>query len=272
MQEHLIKILSRFSMRRDLISRLFINSDTFEFRDDVSEEDKWGYYSFICKELKVKDRIIRTHGMDSGLASSKKVGGHNEEDFFKKFGLEVMSGTNKTDLLKEGESFASLKGGKKIQWGMHVIDQLPKRFIELFRDWILTYEKNSLYFNRRTEFAEKIIEKLNNKETLKDFLNYYFRKCENVPFLIVKDVKDGIYYRIDYLEFIDVLVDNIEFYTTKDKVKINAKIDIGEGKYRVIFEIEPRSDKDNAILMHGLSDRIIKMINYYKIDVKETYQ
>jgi len=272
MQEHLIQIFKRFSMRTDLISRLYVDLDSYIFRDDVSDEDRWGYYLWVCKELKIKDKIIRSHGMKSEMASSKKKGGHDDESFFKQFGYEVNLGTNKTDLLKDGESFASLKGGEKIQWGMHTIDQLPQRFINLFRDWISTYETNSLSLDRRKEFANEIINKLNDKETLEDLLNYYFRKCENVPYLIVKDVDSSIYYRIDYFEFIKVLVNNIEFYTTEDKVKINARINIGENKKRVIFEIEPRTDKGNSILMHGLSKRVINIIKHYKIDVKETYK
>jgi hypothetical protein len=65
---------------------------------------------------------------------------------------------------------------------------------------------------------------------------------------------------------------NLEFYTTKDKVKINARIEIGEKEKRTFFDIEPRTDKDNTILMHGLSERVIKIIKYYKIDVKEIYK
>jgi hypothetical protein len=272
MQKHLIGILSRFSMRKDLVHRLYVNLDTYEFRDDISEEDKWGYYIWVCKELKIKDRIMRSHGMNSEKASAKKIGGHNDETFFEQFGLEVQKGNNKTDLRLNGLPYASLKGGVKIQWGMHVINNLPKRFQNLFSKWISSYEKNSIYLEKRSEYAEEIVNLLDNKETRKDFINYYFRKEENIPFLIVKDVYEDIYYRIDYVDLINVLVDNLEFYITKGKVKINARIEIGEKQKRSFFDIEPRTDKDNTILMHGLSERVIKVIKYYKIDVKEIYK
>lgn len=272
MQEHLIKILNRFSMRTDLVNELFIDVDEYTFRSDVSEEDMWSYYISVCKELKIRDRIIRSHGMDSGKASAKKIGGHNDETFFEQFGLEVQKGNNKTDLRLNGQPYASLKGGKKIQWGMHVINNLPVRFQKLFSKWISTYQKNSLYLEKRSEYANEIVNLLNDKSTRKDFINYYFRKDENIPFLIVKDVKNGIYNRIIYLDLINVLVDNLEFYITKDKVKINARIDIGEKQKRSFFDIEPRSDNNYPILMHGLSERVIKVIKYYSIDVKETYQ
>jgi hypothetical protein len=178
----------------------------------------------------------------------------------------------KTDLTLNGKSYASLKGGVKIQWGMHVINNLPKRFQNLFSKWISTYEKNSVYLEKRPEYAEEIVNLLDNKETRKDFINYYFRKEENIPFLIVKDVYEDIYYRVDYVDLINVLVNNLEFYITKGKVKINARIEIGEKQKRSFFDIEPRTDKDNTILMHGLSERVIKVIKYYKIDVKEIYK
>lgn len=270
MQEHLIKILNRFSMRTDLVNELFIDVDDYRFRSDVSEEDMWSYYILVCKELKIRDRIIRSHGMDSGKAYNKKIGGHTEETLFEKYGLQTQSGTNKTDLLKNGKPYASLKGGVKIQWGMHVITNLPKNLKELFSLWISTFEKDSLYY-RRLEFGNKIVSQLNNKNLRRSLINFYFRKNEEIPFLIIKDVNIGIYYRIKYLDLIDLLVENLDFYVTKDKVKVVGRMDLGENKKMVIFEIEPRSDKDNYILMHGLSNRVIRIIKKYKIHVEEIY-
>jgi hypothetical protein len=272
MQEHLIKILNKFYMRTDLINCLFINEDNYIFKEDIPNEKKWNYYLWVCNELKINDKLVRTHGMKSELASLKKKGGHDEEFFFEKFGYEVKKGTHKTDLLKNNKSFASLKGGEKIQWGMHVINQLPDRFINLFQDWLSTFEENFVNIEKRKEYAEQIIKKLKNKELLKDLLNYYFRKNENVPFLIVKDFENSIYYRIDYLKFINILIDNVEFYKTNNKVKINARMNIDNGNKKVIFEIEPRSDKGNAILIHGLSKRVINIIKHYNLNVEEEYK
>jgi len=272
MQDHLQQLLNKYSLRDDLVKRLLINKTTFEFKNNITEEEKWEYYNWVCKELRISDKIIRSHGMNSEKASAKKIKGHSDETFFEQFNLIVQKGNNKTDLTLNGKSYASLKGGVKIQWGMHVINNLPKRFQNLFYKWISTYEKNSVYLEKRPEYAEEIVNLLDNKETRKDFINYYFRKEENIPFLIVKDVYEDIYYRIDYVDLINVLVNNLEFYITKGKVKINARIEIGEKQKRSFFDIEPRTDKDNTILMHGLSERVIKVIKYYKIDVKEIYK
>jgi hypothetical protein len=271
MQNHLIKIFKRFSMRKDLTNRLYIDLDTYQFKDNIPEEDMWDYYIWVCRELKISNRVMRSHGMDSVTASSKKVGGHDEEVLFEQFGYEVQKGTNKTDLRKDGESFGSLKGGVKIQWGMHVINKLPEKLQKLFGDWISTYGNNFVYLDNRKLSADEIIKQLDDPNERFYLLNYFFRKNENIPYLIVKDVKENIYYRIDYLTLINILVEHMEFYTTKDKVKIVSRINTGE-KTEVLFEIEPRADKNNALLMHGQSKVIINIIKHYKINVEETYQ
>jgi hypothetical protein len=43
-------------------------------------------------------------------------------------------------------------------------------------------------------------------------------------------------------------------------------------KSEVVFEFEPRTDKNNALLMHGQSKVIINVIKYYDINVEETYE
>jgi len=273
MQEHLIDILDEYSMRTDLVNKYIVNPYTFVFLkdDELGENDRWEYYIRVCKELKIKDKIIRSHGMDSELALSKKVGGHDEETFFERFGYVVQKGTNKTDLTLDGDSFASLKGGAKIQYGLHVLNKLIQRVQDLFRDWISTFENNFVSLEERRNYANIIIDKLNDRDERYFLLNYFLRKDENIPFLIVKDVSSGIYYRIKYDTLINILVDKIEFYTTKDKVKIVARINMGD-KSEVVFEFEPRTDKNNALLMHGQSKVIINVIKYFNIDVEETYE
>lgn len=274
MQEHLLKILNKFSLRWDLINENIIDINTFIFLDDIENEERWNYYHYVCKELKIKDKVIRSHGMNSELASQKKREGHKRENDFKlKYGFEVKSGQEKADLIKDGEIYASLKGGKKIQYGMHVLNNTPEKIKELFSDWVFTYKNNLVSFNERLDIANKIIQKLQNSRELRYYwINWFCRKYENLPYIIIRDVKNGeMYYRISYDDLINVIVDNINFYTTKGTIKINANIDLGEKERRVLFEFEIRKDKKN-LLMHGTSEVIIKIIKKYKIDVKEIYK
>ena len=111
--------------------------------------------------------------MDSELALSKKVGGHDEETFFERFGYVVQRGTNKTDLTLDGNSFASLKGGVKIQYGLHVLNKLIQRVQDLFRDWISTFENNFVSLEERREYANIIIDKLNDRDERYFLLNYF---------------------------------------------------------------------------------------------------
>jgi hypothetical protein len=270
MQSHLIKTLNRFSLRSDVINKLIINPVSYIFREDTSEEEKWEYYNSICRELKISNRVLRMHGMDSNKASTKKNYGHDEEKRFAGDEFIVKKGNKKTDIeYKDGRSYASIKAGKKIQWGMHVINELPERFQELFSLWISTFEKNYVSLDNRISYADDIMEKLKDKETRCDLLNYYMRKNELVPYLIVKDLVTSEYIRVEYEELINVLCNNIIFYHTKKKVKIVAQIKLE--KPITLFEIEPRSDKNNAILMHGHSKVIINSVKYYNVDVKERY-
>jgi|694.fasta_scaffold08802_9 hypothetical protein len=274
MQEHLLKILNKFSLRWDLINENIIDTNTFIFIDGIENEERWNYYHYVCKELKIKDKVIRYHGMNSELASQKKREGHKRENDFKlKYGFEVKSGQEKADLIKDGEIYASLKGGKKIQYGMHVLNNTPEKIKELFSDWVFTYKNNLVSFNERLDIANKIIQKLQNSRELRYYwINWFCRKYENLPYIIIRDVKNGeMYYRISYDDLINVIVDNINFYTTKGTIKINTNIDLGEKKRRVLFEFEIRKDKKN-LLMHGTSEVIIKIIKKYKIDVKEIYK
>jgi hypothetical protein len=59
MEEHIIELLNKFSMRTDLHNDYIIDTETYKFRNDVAEEDKIWFYKFVCTELRIKltDRI-----------------------------------------------------------------------------------------------------------------------------------------------------------------------------------------------------------------------
>lgn len=56
MENHIVEMLNHYTMRTDLHHKLFINLDTFRFREDVSDKDKKWFYKFVCKELKQKTK------------------------------------------------------------------------------------------------------------------------------------------------------------------------------------------------------------------------
>ena len=277
MQEHLTQILRKYSLRKDLINRLLIDPISKVFHHNIDTEDKWDYYNNICKELKIDNKIIRSHGMDSDKASHKKKYGHEGESFFLKYGLEVNNNTNKSDLNKNGMPYASVKSGYKIQWGMHTINNLPKEHRDFFYPWYVTFENKSLSLEDRINSANDIILSLKDKNKLYNLINYFLRKEENVPYLIIKDLKKNFYYEVDYNELINVMVDNLEFYCTDTKVKIVGTIKLNKinrtrkNNNFVLFEFEPRTDKNNCILMHGTSDVIISIIEDYNIKINNIY-
>ena len=54
MEDHIVELLTKFNLRTDLHYQLIIDTDTFRFRNDSSDEDRIWFYKHICSELKVK--------------------------------------------------------------------------------------------------------------------------------------------------------------------------------------------------------------------------
>jgi hypothetical protein len=103
MQKHLIVILNRFSMRKDLVNKLFVDLETYEFRDDVNLNERWNYYIWVCKELKIKDRIMRSSGIDSDGGRKMKLEGHLNEELV---GYDILKNSDTNvfnNILRKGE-------------------------------------------------------------------------------------------------------------------------------------------------------------------------
>ena len=83
MQSHLIEILKNFYLRSDLINDLIIDPNSFIFLSEISEEEIWSYYIWICKELKIKDRVMLSSGINSEDARKMKINGHKNEELIK---------------------------------------------------------------------------------------------------------------------------------------------------------------------------------------------
>lgn len=269
MQNHLCTILRKYRIRKDIINNYRVDPVSFEFHPHISVETQWSYYNFVCKSLSIQDRIMRKHGMDSSKALDKKITGHVYEDIFGDMGFEVRKGNDKTDLMFEGSPYASLKSGVKIQWGLHTLHNLPDWIQELFGDYVSCY--GGVGYENRFDEANSIIQRLGDKEVLFRLINYIFTREEGIPFLIVRDVDADIFYRVSYHDFIETIVNNMEFYITKDKGKIVSTIENGS-KSKILFEIEVRSDKGNSLLIHGKSSAVINVIKFYNINVEEEYE
>jgi len=269
MQSHLSSILRRYSIRKDVVNTYMVDSKNFGFHPGISEETRWSYYHFVCRNLGIQNKMVRKHGMDSSKALNKKTTGHVYEDIFGDMGLEVRKGNDKTDLMYEGLPYASLKSGIKIQWGLHTLHNLPQWVQGLFAGYVDCYGDGN--YGDRFDCAHRIIEQLMDKEFLYRLVNYIFTKEEGIPYLIVRDVKEDVFYRVSYDDFIRIIVENMEFYVTKDKGKIVSSIENGS-RSKILFEVEVRSDKGNSLLIHGKSDAVINVIKYYKINVEEKYE
>lgn len=274
---HLMQILFKYSLRTDLVNKFLINPVTKLFHDDIDIEQKWTYYNYICKELQIKNKIIRSHGMDSDKASYKKKYGHESESFFLKYGLELNNGINKCDLNKNGKPYASVKSGHKIQWGMHNINKLPEEYFNLFYPWYLTFQNKTLSLEDRIVSANNIIDSLKDKNKLRNLVNFFLRREEDIQYFIIKDIKTNLFYEINYDDLINIMVNNLKFYCTNNKVKIVGIIQLNKiNKTRKnhsfsLFEFETRTDKNNSILLHGTSEVIINIIKDYDIKINNIY-
>jgi hypothetical protein len=108
MQEHLIRIFNRFSLRGDLINRLVIDTETYIYRDDVSEDDRWGYYIWVCKELKIKNRIMRSKGINSEGGRKMKIEGHLNEELITSEIINTIDDSIVKNLLKHDENVVDI--------------------------------------------------------------------------------------------------------------------------------------------------------------------
>ena len=147
---------------------------------------------------------------------------------------------------------------------MHVLTNLSEKNQKLLSSWILSYENNFVSLNERERLADEIINNLNDKDIRYELFNDFFRMGENVNDLIVGDIKKNLFVRINYEDFINVLINNLIFHKTNKKVKIVGKMIIkldSKNNMVNVVEIEPRRDKKNPILMHSN----IHYNNYNKI-------
>jgi hypothetical protein len=111
MQSHLIEILKNFYLRSDLINDLIIDPNSFIFLSEISEEEIWSYYIWICKELKIKDRVMLSSGINSEDARKMKINGHKNEELIKYDILKDSNNSSIKKILYKDEKIIDVLGG-----------------------------------------------------------------------------------------------------------------------------------------------------------------
>lgn len=95
-------------MRKDLVNRLFVDVESYELRSDVSDNDKWEYYIWVCRELKIKDRVMRSKGIDSNGGRKMKIEGHINEQLISDQLLDTTKVPLIREILKENENISEV--------------------------------------------------------------------------------------------------------------------------------------------------------------------
>lgn len=107
MQEHLISILDEYTIRTDLVNKYIINPDTFIFieDDEINDNVKWEYYMWVCRELKINNRIMRSSGIDSKGGRKMKIEGHLNEELVSK---DILENDTLRVLITNGEEILNI--------------------------------------------------------------------------------------------------------------------------------------------------------------------
>lgn len=273
MEEHIGKLFQD-GMNKHLMNCVIWNDSNNKFYSDVDIKIKYIYYKEVCHALSQDRKVEKRHAMTSEQASQVKTEGHNFEYLFELFGFEVKKGQSKTDLLKEGVSYASLKSPQnKIQWGCHVINSLPKYMHDLLQDWYFLNMEDGDHQTREI-FANDIKEYLSEYQTRYKFFSWWFRKFENTPHLILRDKNKFI--QVNFQDLISLVACKTKIRLSHSKKKgVGNKIcfdvqDPKTFKTTNLIELEVRRDKD-SILLHGKIDKILELIYNYNLPIDKIY-
>lgn len=111
MQDHLIEIFNEYSIRVDLINKYIIDDKLFTFLEDdgLTENDKWEYYIWVCKQLKINKRVMRSPGIDSDGGRKMKIEGHLNEELVSSEILNGVGCCSFNNLLYDGENVKEVK-------------------------------------------------------------------------------------------------------------------------------------------------------------------
>ena len=180
MQQDLIRILNRYSMRRDLVNRLFVDVNSYEFRFDLSENDKWEYYIWVCKELGIRDRVMRSKGIDSDGGRKMKIEGHINEQLVCDQLLDTTNVSLIKEILKKNESISEvICDGIKSKKIESILDKKTTSRCDIKVKTNIRTIKLSI---KKSESGQVHINKVNS------FINGYEKLYSPIP----NKVKDGL--------------------------------------------------------------------------------
>lgn len=231
-------------------------------------------YRKICKEIVIKTKLPSTHGMNPKKASEVNLGGHEiENKFEKEHNFNVIKGTQKEDLMKDGLTY-SVKSGRILQWALKKFDHIDDSLKFLLKDWTSIFESvGGLSLQDRNTIINSLICDLKDKNNLSKLVSYFISDFY-VNRLIIRNLdNDKDYYNFseyNMVDFVNLVTEKSEIDRTPDKGSIILKIPI-DGKLYTCFSLEYRTDK-TSLYFRSNRKNILRFLNEYKIDTLNKYQ
>lgn len=240
-----------------------------------------GYYKKFTKRFGEKSRIGSSHAMTTERASQVNREGHDLEQILaEEYGLSVTSNNYlKTDTLKDGKPYASIKKGSRTQWGLHVLNSIPDSIALLLGEWLNSHVQENCPSYLLEAHARIAVNLLSNLQNKRDFYEWWLTKNEETKFMIIWEDKMPSPIQIKTSDFITTLVNHTEVgmsYSNKNGFgnKIIFKSEIpNKGKSKKlrkinIMEFEYRKDK-GAFLLVSTLENIVRFIYHYNINLVE---
>jgi len=179
MQSHLIIILNEHRLFER--AKYTIDPKTCVFHNDIDNETKWGYYNFVCKELKIKNKICRSHGIDSDGGRKMKFDGHQNEILIKD---EIKDNFNiyyLKPILNDGEEIVNvISDGKNSKKVSSVLNKKTTSKTDL--KIVLNTTKQIKLSIKKSKNGQVHLNKVSG------FINGYEKIYSEIP----KNVKDGL--------------------------------------------------------------------------------
>jgi hypothetical protein len=185
MQEDLIEILNKYQINSsDLINKYIINPDTFIFLDnnELSENDKWDYYIWVCKQLKIKiRRVMRSSGIDSDGGRKMKVEGHQNEILVADEILNNLTTTKFKNILNNDEVVLEV-----------ICDGIKSKKVDSIIETKKTTPKNDVKVKTNQRIINLSVKKSEGGQVHINEVKPFIDKYEKIYSPIPNIVKDGL--------------------------------------------------------------------------------